>query len=296
MNTQSFRFLDLPKDIRLMVYERLPRQIKQHNFSLPFGSVEQSMLVFTFSARGLPVNILATCRTVLNEANVIVQRLSQRFIMQPDAPMRIMYQSPNDIETTAVFHQEVVFRLIGCIAGICDRIRDCASQPATAMIAHSSQLACSSPALQTNVPGSYTSKTCTEPLLWHTTDARSLSAFFAHYVIDRVASKILRPLQHTNSNCTRAVIEILVRTPHSQFQSKKAHSESSEKVQFFALTYYWSDARLDICTSDELDEDGWDLFTACTWLDGRWSSRETLQLDPVKCTDRSWIREWLEGS
>jgi hypothetical protein len=68
----TFRFLDLPKEIRLMVYERLPRKVSHHAFTGPFESSNWSSIHLVYVT--LPgVVILATCRQIRNEAETILR-------------------------------------------------------------------------------------------------------------------------------------------------------------------------------------------------------------------------------
>ncbi|KAF2472762.1 uncharacterized protein BDR25DRAFT_353086 [Lindgomyces ingoldianus] len=69
---QPFRFMDLPKDIRLMVYERLPREIVHHALrplSGPFKGNNQGVVLIY---RATPTLILATCQEVYHEAKAII--------------------------------------------------------------------------------------------------------------------------------------------------------------------------------------------------------------------------------
>jgi len=74
---KQFQFLDLPKTIRLMVYERLPRQIKHHHVIDPSQSEDRFILI----TRCLPVAILATCKFINAEATNIVRKIQNEFIL-----------------------------------------------------------------------------------------------------------------------------------------------------------------------------------------------------------------------
>lgn len=81
---KPFRFLDLPKELRLLVYENLPRSIKHHQTRHP----DEPSHRMTFILKSVPVAILSTCTLVYHEARPVLQATTNAFIR--DIPPRII--------------------------------------------------------------------------------------------------------------------------------------------------------------------------------------------------------------
>jgi hypothetical protein len=75
-------FMDLPVELRFMVYENLPRQIQHTTIrlpKLPKDECDQARIVF--SRRVLPVAILCVSKTIYEEAKDIVYKALNEWTM-----------------------------------------------------------------------------------------------------------------------------------------------------------------------------------------------------------------------
>jgi hypothetical protein len=72
---QPFRFLDLPIKLRLMLYERLPNRTIRTKCSKMDDNGDVSS--FTLITDTAPTPILATCKTIKDEASKIILKTAQ---------------------------------------------------------------------------------------------------------------------------------------------------------------------------------------------------------------------------
>jgi len=82
-HSKPFRFMDLPAGLRLMIYKRLPRQIKHTEVRyvgiFHDSTVDSTVILVT---RHLPVAILRTSRQIHDEAYAIVANLIRTFVTE----------------------------------------------------------------------------------------------------------------------------------------------------------------------------------------------------------------------
>jgi hypothetical protein len=94
--------MDLSVELRLMVYEFLPRTIKHAHVvppATPDNPMSQVELILV--TKHVPTAILATCREVYTQANAIVQNIVKRFIT--GSPPKIIDTVASDDELEKIF-------------------------------------------------------------------------------------------------------------------------------------------------------------------------------------------------
>jgi hypothetical protein len=89
----SFRFFDLPQDIRTRIYNAIPLQIKHRDVEF------EGQVCLTLVMRGLPSPILRTCRKANEEAKEIFNERRRREIM--GVPLRVIVRSDWDTSLAA---------------------------------------------------------------------------------------------------------------------------------------------------------------------------------------------------
>lgn len=91
-----FPFLDLPKEVRLLVYEFLPRTITHTVIRLssspsPLPSSSYTSVSLILITKSLSMSLLATCRRIRAEGEKIVQNLAKEFVL--DIPPKIIFST-----------------------------------------------------------------------------------------------------------------------------------------------------------------------------------------------------------
>jgi hypothetical protein len=83
MDPQStFPFMQLPTEIRLMIYECIPVQIRRHDFNT-ISSGSTTSRSFTVVSKYIDPSILLTCRRVHDEATAIIQKRLHDILQTP---------------------------------------------------------------------------------------------------------------------------------------------------------------------------------------------------------------------
>lgn len=87
-----FRFLDLPKEVRLIIYDHLPRHIRRQEMCIRDDDNDgRPVQKLTVVLRTMSLSILSTCRQIQEEASPLVQRVARDFILLD--PPRLIFEA-----------------------------------------------------------------------------------------------------------------------------------------------------------------------------------------------------------
>jgi hypothetical protein len=82
-NSAPFRFLDLPAELRCMVYDFLKPTIEYHGYYERAKSKDDGAQYSILERQALPVTLLATCRQIKTEAQPIFDKKFELMKLQP---------------------------------------------------------------------------------------------------------------------------------------------------------------------------------------------------------------------
>ncbi|ORY19135.1 hypothetical protein BCR34DRAFT_206652 [Clohesyomyces aquaticus] len=83
-STGPFRLMDLPKELRLIVYENIPITTKHETLACRYHRrMPSEFATYTLVVRSIETSILATCHHIHNEAVSVIQIKLRRILMHP---------------------------------------------------------------------------------------------------------------------------------------------------------------------------------------------------------------------
>ena len=102
MTPEPFRFLDLPKEIRFMVYERLPRST--NSWTINIRNIRHAARTVTFILRSTPTAILATSRKIYEEALPFFTKAIHNWVGECDIKIVVTAHPSSVMAVKAISH------------------------------------------------------------------------------------------------------------------------------------------------------------------------------------------------
>lgn len=87
----AFRFLDVPKEVRLLIYERLPSFIRRQQMYIYSRYEKQPNQTLTVILRTMPMAILSSYTQMKGKASALMQNIARDFIILQ--PPRLIFEA-----------------------------------------------------------------------------------------------------------------------------------------------------------------------------------------------------------
>ncbi|KAF2639520.1 hypothetical protein P280DRAFT_480962 [Massarina eburnea CBS 473.64] len=98
---QPSRFLRLPTELRLMIYERIDCEVHYHSAGFPMTEPSRRISIVV---RSVPTSLLLTCHQVHSEADKIMQKEIQTSIVDQQPEIQVRNLTPVSMQLNALDH------------------------------------------------------------------------------------------------------------------------------------------------------------------------------------------------
>ncbi|KAF2872256.1 hypothetical protein BDV95DRAFT_667313 [Massariosphaeria phaeospora] len=126
-STQPFRFLDLPKELRLMVYERIPVTTRKHGFEDPIyprrNPDATTQFTIFYVIKSMPAGLLSTCRLIYAESHPFFMSIMSRLQREPT---RYILDGRSD--SSPIFVCDYIYRIKCAETGVASVGKGCKLQ------------------------------------------------------------------------------------------------------------------------------------------------------------------------
>jgi hypothetical protein len=113
MPDQPFRFLDLPKELRLMVYEHIPTTTRHHVLKDPTYVAGTSEIIFV--AKSIETSIMLTCGVVYDECKSV---LGTRLEALKIEPLRFIIDETSLNPFASCHHFSIMYYMKHCLQAL----------------------------------------------------------------------------------------------------------------------------------------------------------------------------------